>query len=138
MLARHSQEKQTLLLLGWDRLRLSNFVLDTTTATVTAGNSDFQADGVDPSTRQTVNNVYPLHGDVKTDNLHVFQGGIQTQDGSLSTGGFYPWSVSGTISKENSINSTGALKMTGSVGAIPENAPRTWNIIMLADSVFGG
>ena len=57
-------------------MRLTNFVWDIQTATVSSGEAEFKVDSVNPSSRQIKDNVYPFRGDVKSP-LHIFQGGTQ-------------------------------------------------------------
>ena len=117
-------------------MRLSNFVMDTTSATVASGSSTFSADGVDPSTRQIKDDIYPLDGELKLP-FHAFQGASRVYDGNDST--HINMMLTGSKNAQNLINNNSTMKMTGSLSAIPEPGSQyKWDIIMVADSVFKG
>ena len=117
-------------------MRLSNFVLDTTSATVASGSHSFQADAVDPSTRQIKDDIYPLGGEVKVP-FHAFQGASRIYDGNDAT--HINMMMSGSKNSVNLINNNSTMKLTGSLSAIPEPGSQyKWGIIMIADSVFKG
>ena len=117
-------------------MRLTNFVMDTTSATAASGSSTISADGIDPSTRQIKNDIYPWEGEAKVP-FHAFQGGTRVYDGNDST--HINMMTTGSKNAQNLINNNSTMKMTGSLSAIPEPGSQyKWDIIMVADSVFKG
>ena len=117
-------------------MRLTNFVLDTTKASVMSGSNSFKADATNPGSRYIQNNVYPWGGDAKIP-YHTFQGATRIADGNDAT--HVNVMVEGAAIGSNLINNNSAMKMTGSLSAFPEpGAEYTWDILMVADSEFKG
>ena len=116
-------------------MRITHFVLDI--SNVFAIEPTFTVDGIDPASRGIEDDFYPFSGDVHANvngDMHVFRGA--TQLGGLA---HMNAMVEGSVTVANVINANGAMKMTGSMTAVPVAGDTyQWGTLMLAQSVFGG